>query len=115
MLASKHNLNSDEITLLTNNAEIINGDNEKYNQLIDYINNYDLSDDSNFEYIEDRIDLKQYALYQSYNIFLNNTDWPGNNIKFWKHPETKWRWIMYDTDFGFGPFWNISNYWKEHP
>lgn len=113
MLASKHNLNSDEITLLTNNAEIIEGDNEEYNQLIDYINTYDLSDDSNFEYIEDRIDLKQYALYQAYNIFLNNTDWPGNNIKFWKHPETKWRWIMYDTDFGFGPFWNISNYWED--
>ncbi|NDH90833.1 MAG: alanine racemase, partial [Flavobacteriia bacterium] len=113
MLASKHNLNSDEITLLTNNAEIIEGDNEEYNQLIDYINTYDLSDDSNFEYIEGRIDLKQYALYQAYNIFLNNTDWPGNNIKFWKHPETKWRWIMYDTDFGFGPFWNISNYWED--
>ena len=110
MLASKHNLNADEITVLTNNAEIIEGSNEEYNQLIDYINSNDLSVDANFEYIRQRIDLKQYALYQASNIFFNNTDWPGNNIKFWKHPETKWRWIMYDTDFGFGPFWNISNY-----
>ena len=112
MLASKHNLDADEITLLTNNGEIIEGNNEEYNQLIDYINNYDLSNDSNFGYIRERIDLKQYALYKAYNIFINNTDWPGNNIKFWKHPNTKWRWIMYDTDFGFGPFWNISNYWE---
>ena len=110
MLASKHNLDADEITLLTNNAEIIEGSNEEYNQIIDYINTNDLSIDTNFEYIRQRIDLKQYALYQASNIFFNNTDWPGNNIKFWKHPETKWRWIMYDTDFGFGPFWNISNY-----
>ena len=110
MLASKHNLNADEITLLTNNAQIIEGSNEEYNQLIDYINTYDLSNDANFEYIRQRIDLKHYALYQASNIYINNTDWPGNNIKFWKHPDTKWRWIMYDTDFGFGPFWNISNY-----
>ena len=110
MLASKHNLDADEITLLTNNAEIIEGNNEEYNQLIDYISSNDLSIDANFEYIRQRIDLKQYALYQASNIFFNNTDWPGNNIKFWKHSETKWRWIMYDTDFGFGPFWNISNY-----
>ena len=110
MLASKHNLNADEITLLTNNAQIIEGSNEEYNQLIDYINTYDLSNDANFEYVRQRIDLKHYALYQASNIYINNTDWPGNNIKFWKHPDTKWRWIMYDTDFGFGPFWNISNY-----
>jgi hypothetical protein len=113
MLASKHNLNADEITLLTNNAQIIEGSNEEYNQLIDYINTNDLSNDANFEFIRDRIDLKHYALYQASNIYINNTDWPGNNIKFWKHPDTKWRWIMYDTDFGFGPFWNVSNYHED--
>ena len=110
MLASKHNVDADSISLLTHNAEIIEGSNEEYNQLIDYIENTDLSDDSNFEYVKDQIDLTNYTLYQATNIFINNTDWPGNNIKFWKHPETKWRWIMYDTDFGFGPYWNISNF-----
>ena len=110
MLASKHNIDAGSISLLTHNAEIIEGSNEEYNQLINYIENTDLSDDSNFEYIKDQIDLTNYTLYQATNIFINNTDWPGNNIKFWKHPETKWRWIMYDTDFGFGPYWNISNF-----
>tara|TARA_B100000787_G_C16196725_1_gene301450 strand:+ start:186 stop:3650 length:3465 start_codon:yes stop_codon:yes gene_type:complete len=110
MLASKHNIDAEDITLLTNNAEEIEGSNEEYNQLINYISATDLSIDSNFEYIEQQIDLKEYALYQASNIFFNNTDWPGNNIKFWKHPAGKWRWIMYDTDFGFGPFWMPDNY-----
>mgnify|MGYP001591890765 FL=1 len=113
MLASKHNLNADEITLLTNNAEVIEGSNQEYIEIINYINSYDLSNDANFEFIRDRIDLKHYALYQASNIYINNTDWPGNNIKFWKHPDTKWRWIMYDTDFGFGPFWDTSNYQED--
>ena len=110
MLASKHNVDADDITLLTNNAEEIEGSNEEYNQLIDYISSTDLTLDSNFEYVEQQIDLNAYALYQASNIFFNNTDWPGNNIKFWKHQEGKWRWIMYDTDFGFGPFWAPENY-----
>ena len=110
MLASKHNVEADDITLLTNNAEEIEGSNDEYNQLISYVNSTNLSLDSNFEYVDEQIDLKEYAVYQASNIFFNNTDWPGNNIKFWKHPAGKWRWIMYDTDFGFGPFWNINNY-----
>ena len=110
MLASKHNVDAGDITLLTNNVEEIEGSNEEYNQLIDYISSTDLTLDSNFEYVEQQIDLNAYALYQASNIFFNNTDWPGNNIKFWKHQEGKWRWIMYDTDFGFGPFWAPENY-----
>jgi hypothetical protein len=109
MLASKHDVDADDITLLTNNAEVIEGSNDEYYQLLNYINSTDLSIDSNFEYVAEQIDINTYALYQASNIFFNNTDWPGNNIKFWKHPEGKWRWIMYDTDFGFGPFWNIDS------
>ena len=48
-------------------------------------------------------------MYKAANIFFNNTDWPGNNIKYWKHSEGKWRWIMYDTDFGFGPWWDLNS------
>ena len=99
MLASKHNINADDITLLGGNAEILEGSNQEYNQLIKYINETDLTIDINFEYIKQEIDLQEYAIYQATNIFFANTDWPGNNIKFWKHPQGKWRWIMYDTDY----------------
>ena len=113
MLASKHNIGADAITILTNDAEVLEGDNSDYNTLIEYVSAVDLSVDTNFEYVSDRIDLTNYALYQAANIYYNNTDWPGNNIKFWNHPNGKWRWIMYDTDFGFGPWWNLGNYWED--
>ena len=113
MLASKHNIDADDITILTNDAEVLEGDNSDYNTLIEYVSAVDLSVDTNFEYVSDRIDLTNYALYQAANIYYNNTDWPGNNIKFWNHPNGKWRWIMYDTDFGFGPWWSLGNYWED--
>ncbi len=110
MLASKHGINPDDIILLENNGEVIEGNNDAYNELISYINSTDLTSDINFQYVSDRVDLKNYIIYQVANIFFNNTDWPGNNIKFWTHPNGKWRWILYDTDFAFGPFWNTTNY-----
>ena len=49
--------------------------------------------------------------YQSFQIFIDNRDWPGNNIKFWRdhYNDSKWRWILYDTDFGFG-IWDPNAY-----
>jgi len=37
-------------------------------------------------------------------IYIANIDWPSNNIKFWRPSLEggRWRWIIYDTDFGFG-------------
>ena len=113
MLASKHNIDADDITILTNNAEVVEGNNTDYNNLIYYIEAVDLSVNTNFEHVNERVDIENYALYQAANIYYNNTDWPGNNIKFWNHPNGKWRWIMYDTDFGFGPYWNTGNYWED--
>jgi hypothetical protein len=49
--------------------------------------------------------IDNFIRYEVAEIYFDNQDWPGNNIKFWK-PKTggKWRWILYDTDFGFGLF-----------
>ena len=43
--------------------------------------------------------------------FLEFQDWPGNNIKFWRDHRVggKWRWILYDTDFGFS-IWDSYAY-----
>lgn len=111
MLANKHDINADEIDLLAADAQVMEGSNEEYNALMDYIENTDLSNDDNFEYVKEKIELENYALYQVTEIYINNTDWPSKNIKFWNHPRGKWRWILYDTDFGFGPYWETNDYY----
>ena len=54
--------------------------------------------------LENWIDIASYMQYEAVQIFVDNRDWPGNNIKFWRDHRVggKWRWILYDTDFGFG-------------
>ena len=61
--------------------------------------------EANYQYIAEQIDIDNYVTYQVAQIYADNRDWPGNNIKYWNSPTTKWRWILFDTDFVFGT-WN---------
>jgi hypothetical protein len=104
-LDDKINVDKSEINILTNNGEVVEGSNTSYNELIDYVTNNSLSVQSNYDYVASQVDIDNIITYQIAQIYFDNTDWPGNNIKFWNSPETKWRWILYDTDFSFGRPW----------
>lgn len=111
-LASKHGLDPDEITILESNNVVVQGDNEDYTALLQYIENTDLSIDENFDYVETQIDLANYSVYQVAQVYYNNSDWPIHNIKYWKPANGKWKWILYDLDFGFGPYWQTNSFWE---
>ena len=110
-IASKHNVDIDELDILEKDSEVIHGNADAYNVLASYISNNSLAGDEAYNYVSEQIDINNYIMYQLAQIYFNNTDWPGNNIKFWKAKEGKWRWILFDTDFGFG-IWNEFDYFN---
>lgn len=111
-IASNHQLDADSINLLENEAITIYGSNDSYLQILDYLNtNSSLEDDSRYQWMEEHIDIDNFIRYQLTQIYINNQDWPGNNIKYWNTVSagSKFRWILYDTDFGFG-IWDVNDY-----
>ncbi|MEM9260907.1 MAG: CotH kinase family protein, partial [Bacteroidota bacterium] len=111
-IASRFDVNPDEVNLLEFNGEIIQGDNSDYLDLIAYVQTNDLANPNAYQVVADQIDVDNFALYLSAQVYWNNTDWPGNNIKFWNAPGRKWRWIYFDTDFGsnvWSPFSHFEN------
>ncbi len=108
-LASLHNVPAEDITILEKESVVIFGDNQDYLSLLNYINNNSLIVTSNYEKVEAEVDIDNFIQYNVAQIYFDNTDWPGNNIKFWRHKNGKWRWILFDTDFGFG-IWNVEQY-----
>jgi len=108
-LASLHNVPSEDITILEREASVIFGDNQAYLELLSFITNNSLAINSNYEKVQAEIDITNFIQYNVAQIYFDNTDWPGNNIKFWRHKNGKWRWILFDTDFGFG-IWNAQQY-----
>jgi len=103
-IAMYHKVDPDSIDLLEFNASPIHGDAQHYHKLVDFISNNDLSQAANYEYVKTLIDIDNFIDYNVVQIYFDNRDWPGNNIKYWRPRTTdgKWRWLVYDVDWGFG-------------
>lgn len=62
----------------------------------------DSLDKDNYSVIDSLIDINEWLNYFMTEVYVGNTDWPLNNTKFWKRKTNgKWRFILYDLDFGF--------------
>lgn len=102
-LSDHHNVDPDSVDLLELNGLVINGDNSDYIKLYIFISSNNLAIQSNYEYVKSKMDMDSFIDYFVSEIYFDNTDWPVNNIKFWRKSVTgKWRWILFDTDFGYG-------------
>ncbi|MBU1114909.1 MAG: CotH kinase family protein [Bacteroidetes bacterium] len=110
-LESHHNIPKDDINILENNIQLVQGETGNYEQFYYSLQNLNMSTDAAFEYINSKIDVNEFIDYYLAEIFFDNQDWPGNNIKYWQQKSTnsKWRWILFDTDFGFG-LWDSQAY-----
>jgi hypothetical protein len=110
-IASNHGVDPDNLDFLESNSQIILGDANHYEMLLDFLSTHNISDPVNYEYINTQMNIENFIRYQVSQIYFDNTDWPGNNIKYWRPrlQNGRWRWIMYDTDFGFG-LYNTMGY-----
>jgi hypothetical protein len=116
-----YGVDPENIDLLTSKDVPQEGDNLHYKATLQYIEEHGLEEVMHYEYIQTRIDVENYIDYNIANIYSDNTDWPGNNIDFWRlrtitympnspfGHDGRWRWLLFDMDFGFG-LRSINNY-----
>lgn len=74
-------------------------ENSEYQALLSYAMENDLSEQEHYDYIMSQIDVDNYVDYIITQLWIGNMDF-GNN-KFFKTPDSKWKWILYDTDLAF--------------
>jgi hypothetical protein len=121
-LESHYNLDKDKAVILDvwETPEVQQGSGSDWKlyseDVIDYLKANSITDEETYNYIKTKIDIENYINYNVAEIFFGNYDWPGNNTTIWKyktddggyHPEApygldgRWRWMLRDTDFGFG-------------
>ena len=115
-LAAHYLVSPQDVVILENNALLdsgIPGDQQHYLQLINYLDMHNINDSGLFEYVSSQMDMDNYIDYLVTQIYINNTDWPHNNVKFWRYrtdayepdapygQDGRWRWFLFDTDYGF--------------
>jgi hypothetical protein len=115
-LASHHHIDKNNVDIISRywrrqNPVVIEGDDQAYLALEDYLHKHDLNNPGNYEYIKSVMDVDNYIDYCTAQIYIANYDWPGNNNKCWRPriPGAKWRWLFYDLDYTFNSH-GINNY-----
>jgi hypothetical protein len=111
--ARLHGIDKDRVEILAVESGVKIGESSHWDELIDLIETQDIVQQKTYHLVCQRIDIGSFIDYHIANIFINNGDWPTNNIRFWRYKnqeisdklnpkDGRWRWLMFDTDFGFG-------------
>lgn len=108
-IKANYGLDEDKIDIVEFSEKKIEaacGDLNAYNEMYAFVTDSVNYKKENFVALLDNyMDVEEYVNYMIFEQFIVNTDWPGNNQKAWrKHVGGKFRWILYDTDFGLGRF-----------
>jgi hypothetical protein len=95
----------DSIDLLEAMGFVKAGSRDAYNKLQSFLSKKDLNDKNNFIELEKMMDIDNFIEFQTIQIYSDNQD-AGGNVKYWRErkPGSKWRWVLFDTDFGFGHY-----------
>jgi len=100
-----------EIDFIEKNSNVLAGSIDDYNKLLNYVKKADMKSTETYEYLDSQIDLQELANYWVVETYFDQFD--PMNIKFYKTPNGKWRWILFDLDQTFFSYsykkikWNL--------
>lgn len=102
-IESNYSVDKDDLDLLETYENALEGSADGYLNYKNTLAGMDRSTLAAYNFIDQHIDIQEYINYLVAQIYYANTDWPGNNMKFWRDASVngKFRWILWDTDFGF--------------
>jgi len=87
------------------------GDQKKWYEFLIFMFSNDLSIPANYDSVKTWLDIDNFIDYFAVEIHINNGDWLGNNVRYWRERKdgAKWRYILWDLDFGFSN-WNPPSF-----
>lgn len=108
---TKYGLDANDIDLIDANNDASSGSSADFEDLMAWLQSNSLNTEANYKHVADQIDIDNFINYMQTEMFVNNRDWPHNNMKKWRvaSQKTKWKWFLYDTDFGFGTNYSMDN------
>lgn len=116
LIKYRFNLPNKHIDHIKRNGRVKRGDSKHWEHVLKTVETSDRTAQDFYPALAKLIDIESFIDYFSAQIYIANSDWPSNNIAYWRykgtesHPITKsgytdgrWRWLLYDTDYyGYG-------------
>lgn len=114
---TNYGIDASEATIIKHinkKIEASNGTTAEYEALLNFVYDSDFSGEknANYETVKQLMDVENFAAYMAAEIYMHNGDWPNNNVRAWKSPNTKWKFMVYDLDHGFDWTWSVSGFYQ---
>lgn len=85
-----------------------------FNDFSLWVREANLQEENNWKRVCDTLDIHNFAQYMAIEYYVNNTDWPHNNVKIYRYVndngdylegtvfDGRYRYLLFDTDYGMG-------------
>ena len=92
---------ADKIDLLQGNGSVKSGSNKEFKAMLKKIKDGNpAKNEEDLQYILDNVDVENLFEYMAFEMFFGNSD--IGNTRFYRtnQPGSKWKWVLYDVDYG---------------
>ncbi len=113
---------TDSLIIMRHEKSVQYGSSKDYVEFWNRLKGLDLSNKRDLDYVDSKIDIANYLLYNACEVYTGNAD-AGGNIRYYRHTSdtAKWRWIFYDVDHSMNIFStkahlknSVSHFTTEH-
>ena len=115
-LAKRYGLKKKDIVILADRALLYRGKDstevKRFKVMLRRLEKMDASTPAFVDSVEAKLDVDGFLTYMAAQIIFGNSDWPDQNVKYWRctgahdtsnaSTDGRWRFIMGDSDLGFG-------------
>jgi len=107
-LGALHRVNPADVDLLEYIAaiepDVMEGNADNYHAFYAFVTNSDMGLPENYRLLGAWMDIDEYINYLVTEIYSDNVIWMDENVRMWRERRegARWRWILFDTDYGFG-------------
>ena len=100
----RKDIDDDEVDIMFKNDDLIRGTDTTWLDFREFYEDHSFETEVMMDSLKTKMDIDHYIDYILFGLFIDNTDWPGNNNRRYREQaaDAKWRWLTYDLDFGFG-------------
>lgn len=98
-LEDHYGVDIDHVNIMANWVDVADhGTAANFMDLFRWVEEADLTTPDDYAYFESHVDIDNFIDYQIFEMFIENCDWPANNMRCWQEDNGPWRWIFYDGD-----------------
>ncbi len=103
----------DDIDIIKANRTVMQGSNASFEEIVSWADDHGLKTQEDLNKLAELIDIDNYLDYVAVQIYIGNPDLL--NVKRYRsvNEDGKWRWILFDTDWGFYTDTNSMRRWLD--